>query len=443
MHKIVKSAFKQCGIETTAHGIPNLLRSDRILNKVLWSILILFSVSFCAFLIILSFLDYFAYEVTTKIRVQPQVEIEFPVITICNSGVFTTKEGLKIFQKAYNISMSNDWNLNINRNFNHDFFSHEMNLEYFLKMSIFKNQEMKNKLGLELEQFILLCSISFKECKRYQFVEIYYLLTGKCFKFNGGFDQSGNKVPTLFLERADAGLILLLYSTDLSFEDMFYGNNFYLDISYQKKRVVLSKGLNIMTGYKTTVYLEKSVMRQQPKPYSNCTSDLDNSNSFNRTIYDIMKKLNIEYNYMDCVRLFYQYEVKRRCKCYDLTFASWSNDYEGCISDELYNCSEKVFMETLLNMSNIRTDLIKYCPIECEKTNVNYNIMLEELSYGFLQLVKKYLFRNKSQTIEHLRKNLAYVRLEFKNLEQSEIEEIISMSLLELVANCGGTVFFF
>ena len=69
----------------TIHGLPNLFKKKSILIKLIWLILFLASLGVSAYFVYNTIVEYLRYEVTTVVRSINQNEIDFPVITICNS----------------------------------------------------------------------------------------------------------------------------------------------------------------------------------------------------------------------------------------------------------------------------------------------------------------------------------------------------------------------
>ena len=69
--------------ESTAFGIPNIVRRKRIFNKILWLSFVLLGTSVSIFFTIQALNDYFEYETITKIEYNYQQPLRFPTFTIC------------------------------------------------------------------------------------------------------------------------------------------------------------------------------------------------------------------------------------------------------------------------------------------------------------------------------------------------------------------------
>jgi hypothetical protein len=71
------------GEKSACHGIPNFVRTDRWILKILWLVFVLLFAYFCAKNIIQSFIGYFAFEVNTNIEVVRDSDADFPTVSIC------------------------------------------------------------------------------------------------------------------------------------------------------------------------------------------------------------------------------------------------------------------------------------------------------------------------------------------------------------------------
>ncbi len=78
-------------LDSTGHGYPNILRTDKLVVKIVWSVLFLSSLAFCFYLVVEGFIDFMEYGVTSKIRIENQSPLTYPAITVCNSKPFMTR----------------------------------------------------------------------------------------------------------------------------------------------------------------------------------------------------------------------------------------------------------------------------------------------------------------------------------------------------------------
>jgi hypothetical protein len=87
----VKMILVETGRESTAHGIPHILRNPMLPIKLIWIVCFLASCGFCAYLLTKGVLDYLAYDVVTTIRKMPDIPALFPSVTLCNANMITNQ----------------------------------------------------------------------------------------------------------------------------------------------------------------------------------------------------------------------------------------------------------------------------------------------------------------------------------------------------------------
>ena len=70
---------------STAYGLPNILRSKPLFNKMFWLFFLIISFSLASFYIVTDLIDYFDYKVVTVVKTEYDLPVEFPTVSFCNS----------------------------------------------------------------------------------------------------------------------------------------------------------------------------------------------------------------------------------------------------------------------------------------------------------------------------------------------------------------------
>ena len=83
---LISNTFENSSI----HAIPNILRNESYLIKIIWIIFLLGSTGYCAYLVYQSVMNYLSFDVVSLNRIYPKKEVQFPTVTICNVNPFTT-----------------------------------------------------------------------------------------------------------------------------------------------------------------------------------------------------------------------------------------------------------------------------------------------------------------------------------------------------------------
>jgi len=79
----IKEATRKLLLLSTSHGVPNLMRSDRLFVKIIWAISILVAIGVCAGFIIQNTTSYLEFDVFTKTKIYYKQEVNLPALTIC------------------------------------------------------------------------------------------------------------------------------------------------------------------------------------------------------------------------------------------------------------------------------------------------------------------------------------------------------------------------
>ena len=74
---------------STAYGIPNVLRSRNLFNKIFWLAFLVLSGAGAIIYIYSDLVDYLNYDVVTTVKTEYDPPTEFPTVSFC---VFSSKE---------------------------------------------------------------------------------------------------------------------------------------------------------------------------------------------------------------------------------------------------------------------------------------------------------------------------------------------------------------
>ena len=148
----IKKAAIEVAVSSTAHGIPNIFRTDLKLLQIMWFICICFSSAACVFLCVKSILKYYEYEVVTKISQVVEYPTPFPAISICNMNGLTSEAAVN-FSKEITA--------------NEKLFSNDPNFEVLSKATSERynlSEEHLKSFGFPLEKSIKHCRFNSVEC---------------------------------------------------------------------------------------------------------------------------------------------------------------------------------------------------------------------------------------------------------------------------------------
>ena len=86
----IKTRISHQLLSSTAHGLPNILRTKQIFIKLIWFIFIFFSTCVGSYFVIDNIIDYLKYKTTTTISIVNENSVEFPTISFCGHPAINT-----------------------------------------------------------------------------------------------------------------------------------------------------------------------------------------------------------------------------------------------------------------------------------------------------------------------------------------------------------------
>ncbi len=96
--------------DSTVHGLPKALKANYLINKIVWMLFFIGSISYCIYLILTAISSFFQYNTVTNIETKTEIPADFPVITICNLNQLQTNNSIDLIQKYSNSSVPNIYN---------------------------------------------------------------------------------------------------------------------------------------------------------------------------------------------------------------------------------------------------------------------------------------------------------------------------------------------
>jgi hypothetical protein len=151
---MIKMVAKEACLNSTSHGIPNIVRSQMFFLKFLWFIMLLASSGGCLYLVLKAIASYLDYDVVTKISVNAEIPALFPVVTVCNINPISNEKALK-----YSRDILNENNYTLDQYWL---------LRYYVPMKANhpnQSDETRKLLGSPANEMILSCQYNLIDCK--------------------------------------------------------------------------------------------------------------------------------------------------------------------------------------------------------------------------------------------------------------------------------------
>jgi len=364
--------------ESTAFGLPNIFKRERIFNKLFWIIFVLLGTVSSVYFTIEAINDYFNYEIITKIESVYEQPLKFPTITICDDGTksnetveneeyFNNKKPWHVISKCYNL---------------HDLLNCTNNPNNFFEI------------------------IHFSDTKDY----------GNCWTFNSGKNMKNETIPFLYSTiggRDD--FIQIGFKSSLRLKIFLHDVDLPPTIQYwniHESEILINFNLSYY------IVIEKTQDNKLGLPYNNCYKDVSEFD-LNKTLIDYIKSLNQRYTQVNCLKLCFEldYIEKNPCNCSNTTLGNvWSDCFVGLEKHDENLCTMKYKRNFTKN--SVVENCAKYCPLECDSTIYTYSMSTGQPA-------------NESTTTTTF-------RVFYNSLKVATISQKPKTQLFDLVSNIGG-----
>ncbi len=341
---------------STAYGLPNLVKSKRLFHKLMWLFFMVSSTSASIWYIISSISNYFKYDTVTLIKSVYEQPSRFPTISFC----------------SYNGKSFDNKSLN----------------EFITDLNFGYNLSLKNNLQNYFDPFY---TLDYGQC--------YHINSGRnirkqnvgfLYSIIGGLDDS----LSLYMNISSELLIWIHNETSppkLVTYDSHYGNRLF-----------------VRQNMYTQIAIDKKVEFKLGLPYNQCYKDVIEF-PLNKTLISFISTFKAEsYSQIKCLELCFdlKYIEENPCNCSNPTLG---NVWEHCWLDlEKSNHSSCTWnYKTYFYSKNIVEECSQYCPLECDsytyKTEANYiydknkirmKIFYRSLRYELIEQTEKYFLQD-------------------------------------------------
>ncbi|CAF0936619.1 unnamed protein product [Brachionus calyciflorus] len=427
MSKNISSVIKEILLSSTSHGIPNIIRSDKLGLRLIWIISTIISTGLCSYMIVQGFINYFSFETTSKIQVYTETSSIFPAITICNLNYFTTEYSVEFIR-----------NLSLDIPQPSSYFDYD---KYFMIRQIISTNEelMSNsyEYGDSFEKLIIYCQLLTIDCKNKEYWNYFYHeFYGNCYQINTKLE---NLIRVSRTGWSNALHMILNISVAYGLEDLFPSIGAAIMIHNQTTSPLSTDAFAVSPGVETSIAISRQFRSSVPKPYSNCDGDTSDPNAFDTKLFKLINSKNISYNQQLCVDLCFQDMVIKECKCYYIGFPFLSDkSIKPCKNDSEYECIYSKIENDFNDSSIVNTVCQPQCPLECEsmsyKILYSYNDFLNKKNNEDLNDFYNFTGTNRRQ----MKKDLLSLYFYYETLNYEKITEKERIDFVDLLSNIGG-----
>ena len=435
--------------------------TDYLIIKLLWSVILLTLTCLCSVWLIFNVFSYFKYDVITVTKRNFDFPAPFPTVTVCNKNMFTTDFALELLVRQINASKLNDlldplFLKNISQESDYKYIFHFYKQISILMAGLINTKPvddgMRKKIGYSLSETLINCNFGGTICNEDDFISVFDSTYGNCFKFNSGFNSSGQQVDLKTTRLTDKffGLSLVLFAgVNLDLRKLYTDYGLVIRIDNSSYRVSTDDGIVVSPGFETHIGINDRIYSYRlPRPYSNCDIEKSKKYEFNSEYYNLIIDSNTTYKQKLCTDLCIQKILVSKCNCsYSLLFNLYNN-VESCSSIEQYGCIVKVYYDYIPN-NYMNEKCLPSCPFECYqsemKTSISFSQLVPDLFINLFDNRTNLFsaFPNRTITAEGIKGNLVKVNIYYESLLYTEISETPSMDIFLLLSNIGGCISLF
>ena len=426
---------------TSFYGLSHILKTNFLIGKIYWSMIIIVCIGFLSFTMITSILDFFKFEVVTKIQFNPEVVSRFPAVAICNQNPFATNYSNQILKNFFDqpdiksyLNKSNGINLKnlIEIKFLAQAFANNLTIDH------------KKKIGYEINETILACTFNLEICDLSEFQSYYDFFYGNCFVFNSfkeNTEKDSSKLKNVSFVRKIHGLHL----------DLFVGYNQpeYNSIFDQGARITVfnqsddyfRNEIDVSVGFQANIGIQRTFIYKKDFPHSKC-QNLEHKDISKYS--KVLMNLGQTYHQSSCEIICFQDFVKKNCSCYDPTYGIIEN-YRPCSSNDSI-CQLHSF-KYFFGSSDEFKKCNEYCPLECN--SIKYSLIPSQIDYpskGVADIFKRESgirakFNNSSNiSYEDLERSIVSLNIFYDELGYYTINEIPQTDWNTLISSLGGSL---
>lgn len=435
VRKKILKRLNQSLLETTAHGLPVFSRKKHPFIKTMWMLFVTSAVGLCSYMMMKKVDEYLNFDVITKIRNDIKADdVQFPVITICNTNPMLSKEAIEYVQiylnkkYALNVTSSDDLSEAIKKK---QISPSEIDWLFYKTFGSDIDNSTRRSFGLDAETLIPFASFNNVRLNVTQeFVWNYNFYYGNCFKFNTN--------STYKHSHADKGLRVELFAgtADYSYLNDYLNKDsgFSIRIEDQQSYKLIQNGFLIKPGTNTKLGYKRIESENLAMPYSKCI-DVD---SIDTLISREMKRIGLKYTRQNCLDIVMVKMAMDELGCYDMRFTQILN------ATPCDNFSSYLRLDNFVYRFN--DTYTKYCPYECKTVDFKFSISnsvfptYNYFNYKLSVNRKKYehLFQTPNVSLKMYQKSFALILIKIDSMRMTRIYEAEMMTFFDLIANLGS-----
>jgi len=252
--KSILKKLRENLLNSTAHGVPNIISSEKLIFKLMWSFFLVASTGGCVFFNRNSVLEFFNFDVVSQIKVVDEINSQFPTISFCSDYPF------------------------------------------------------------DLMNSIVVCLLKKENCfdKKNHFVPYNDTHFANCYRFNSG--NHPNDIIYTNYPGLEYGLRVGLNLNQTPSYKKIKVLTIYIHNHTIRPLTIYNKGIEISTGSKNSFNVERVFTTKLDHPYNQCLKDAS-SFDLNKTIVSFLTDKGNIYTRKECIEFCFEVYFLRESLC--------------------------------------------------------------------------------------------------------------------------------
>ncbi|RNA06444.1 acid-sensing ion channel 5 [Brachionus plicatilis] len=416
---------------SSCHGLANISKSRNWFIRTLWILCFSASSSYCIYNLTLSLIDFFNYDVHTKVENHRKPSIEYPAITICHKSLINPQKLKQYSPDLYDTFLESKNFIIKSIDSSSSIAEYLANLEYNFILNFLKYSNEIDNITYGLDDILIDCYFSYHRCTKDHFERLLIPKLGNCFKFNSGIlmHRNKNKPGESVYAGTNGGLKLVLNIISEDELNIMKSNGIQMYIHSLSTIPYSSFDLiNLPSGFDTNIAIVQEHTTKLPKPYSDCIQETE---SFDSKPFEKSQSLFGKYQQKFCIFICYYEYIRDLCGCYfvDVYGIEYS---EACNITKMHECIEQ------FDGSFEPKKCLNSCPQECQSIvyyrQISQAYFPSRLIFDILKAKNPDLFLD----YEANKSSLLSVNVYHDDISLKIIKDTPAKSIVQLIAEIGG-----
>ena len=431
-------------------GISNAARSKYVTLVLFWLVAFGACCSFCVWLVVSTFEQYYAYRVTTTIRkYSEQTYVVFPTVTMCNMNPFSTAYAVQLLEETGQLDFVRYMSTGTLGEYAQVFANMQAHLNA-TRGYLLTSDELQQMGNLEHMQFS--CNFNQQICNATFFEFMHHPTYFICYRFNPRGDL-------IVLQEGDASQLNVEMYVGLPNQINSYYRGLYVFVQNASNYPfddMSPTPIRVTPGIGVRIVADRFFNAKYPHPYSECTVQEDGSLVLplaDASLFELAAATNYSYTQNTCIKYCLQQLFVEQCGCYSLTIKENLIDVDNtsaCLTSAQRECISDKYT-ALMSGTLIGEYCLPKCPLECSTSeivtsNSFYTYPFTSAYVSNILMTNPYLntyYSDQNDYVYNLAGNVVRFEVLYESLTYTRIEEENKMSGEDLLGVLGGHLHLF